>query len=417
MKRDKDWLDELGGMLREAETPPPAGGWERLERDLPAVPKGSRFIRNWPRVAAVAAAVLICVAAGDAFRRAHRVQGDDVRVVVASVAADSAHLVPEYNAFAGEADGKAAARPEQEFRRRLDNRVAAAAVTAQHVRKMGSVQSNSPTVRHSRTDAEDGTRDTEKRSADGSAAKTYENVGASADARQRSSTVRKPAQSSRPAAGKEWFREEMPAKKAKIRGKVALGLFAGGGMISSGSRAQGSNTFMSDAVISGTGVHLVKYDYRNCSFDHKLPLSFGVTFGKELPYGLTLESGLVYSLLRAEVAVQYGNGKLQQRLHLIGVPLRLNWRILDRSGFSLYIGAGAMAEKCIRARFGNETVEEKGFQGSVFGVAGMQYRLGGPAALYFEPEVSYYFTKTQLRTSRTDSPVSLSLQLGVRFSF
>ena len=423
MKRDKDWLDELGGMLREAETPPPAGGWERLERELPAVPKGFWFIRNWPRVAAVAAAVLICVAAGDAFRRAHSVQGDDVRVVVASAAADSARLVPEYNKIAvtDNADGELTARVEQEYRRQLGDRVAAAPVTAQRVRKTESVQSKLLTVQHSQTDRAVENRDSENRSVELTAAETRsiegENSGAPAADGQRSFAAGKSAQSSRASAGKDWLAEERTAKEGSLRSKVALGLFAGGGVISSGSHGEGTNTFMSNPLIPGTGVNLVKYDYRNCSYDHKLPLSFGVTFGMELPHGLSLESGLIYSLLRSEVAVQYGDAKLQQRLHFIGIPLRLNWRVLDRSGFSLYIGTGAMAEKCVSARFGNESVDEKGFQGSVFGVAGMQYKLGGPAALYFEPEVSYYFTKTQLRTSRTDSPVSLSLQLGVRFSF
>lgn len=408
-------------MLRETETPPPAGGWERLERELPAVPKGSWFIRNRPRVAAVAAVVLICVAAGDAFRRAHRVQGDDMRVVVVSAAVDSAHLAPDYNAVTEDAEGELAARVEQEYRKQFGDRIAGTSVTAQYVRRMESVQSKVLTVRHAETNAAAGNPDVAGTSQNNSEAEVGVTASGgndgSGDVRQRSVSAGKATRSSRTSAEKDWFTQENPVKERVPRGKVALGLFAGGGMISSGSHGVGANTFMSDATIPGTGVNLVKYDYRNCSYDHKLPLSFGVTFGKEFSYGLSLESGVVYSLLRSQVAVQYGDAKLQQRLHFIGIPLRLNWRVLDRSGFSLYIGAGAMAEKCISARFGKESVREKGLQGSVFGLAGVQYRLGGPAALYFEPEVAYYFTQTQLRTSRTDSPVSLSLQLGVRFSF
>jgi len=48
---------------------------------------------------------------------------------------------------------------------------------------------------------------------------------------------------------------------------------------------------------------------------------------------------------------------------------------------------------------------------------GAQYRVGGMVGLYFEPEGSYYFTETGLRTSRTDSPLTLTLRLGVRLSF
>ena len=46
-----------------------------------------------------------------------------------------------------------------------------------------------------------------------------------------------------------------------------------------------------------------------------------------------------------------------------------------------------------------------------------RYRLGGIVGLYFEPEGSYYLTETNLRTVRTDSPLTLTLRLGVRLTF
>lgn len=76
-----------------------------------------------------------------------------------------------------------------------------------------------------------------------------------------------------------------------------------------------------------------------------------------------------------------------------------------------------MGEKCVAARFGATGVEEPGVQWSVQGAVGVQWRLAGAAALYFEPEASYYFTDTRLRTSRSDAPLSLALRLGVRLAF
>ncbi len=410
MKRDQDWLDELGGMLREAETPPPPGGWERLERELPAAPEGPWFIRRWHRVAAVAAVVLICVAVGDSFRRARRVYEGDVRFVVASAAADSTSLVSKNNAETIDVGAEPFLPTEQEDMTQPGERIAAAPSAARHLAEILEVTH----VQRATKSEPDEIPEEIAAAAEGESRGTpYTNdrVRACRSASSRTDT----ALGSEKAVCAHWA--AAPAGKRVSRGKAALGLFAGGGMTSSGSRVRGTNTFMSNAAIPGTGVNLMKYDYRDCSYDHKLPLSFGLTFRREFPYGLSLESGVVYSLLRSEVAVPYADGKLQQRLHFIGIPLRVNWRMFDRSGFSLYIGAGAMAEKCVSACFGKETVTEKGLQGSVFGLAGVQYRLGGPAALYFEPEVSYYFTQTELRTSRTDSPVSLSLQVGVRFSF
>lgn len=415
-----DWLDELGGRLREAETPPPAGGWERLERELPTLPKGPWFIRNWPRVAAVAAAVLICVATGDAFRRAYRVQGD-VRVVVASAAADSMRLGSEYNSAVGFNTGDGLAAWDGQMNRMQPGKPMAAVARAAHqVRMVAAGRPDVSAAKLLQTTALPVDRDTSvaaKTSVADADGTERDDGNGRADALQNSSRKETSMRyAGTTTSGEEWLREETRPESRRRKGKVALGLFAGGGTVSK-NHGRGANTFLSGAMIPGTSVNLVKHDYRNCSYDHKLPLSFGVTFGREFPYGLWLESGVVYSLLRSEVAVQYGDVKLQQRLHFIGIPLRVNWRVLDRKGFSLYIGAGAMAEKCISARFGKETVHEKGLQGSIFGLAGMQYRLGGPAALYFEPGVSYYFTQTQLRTSRTDSPVDFSLQFGVRFTF
>ena len=76
----------------------------------------------------------------------------------------------------------------------------------------------------------------------------------------------------------------------------------------------------------------------------------------------------------------------------------MNWQFLDTGRFSLYAGAGGMIEKCVSAKFGSRAMDEPGVQWSVLGAAGAQYDLGGLVGLYFEPEVSYYFTETDLRT-------------------
>ena len=66
MKQDKDWIKAMRNALRDAELPPPAGGWERLQRELggaapgPEVsgtkPRGSVWRIYRPRIAAAAAA-------------------------------------------------------------------------------------------------------------------------------------------------------------------------------------------------------------------------------------------------------------------------------------------------------------------------------------------------------------------------
>lgn len=169
-----------------------------------------------------------------------------------------------------------------------------------------------------------------------------------------------------------------------------------------------------DVVLS----HRFEYpDYSACSFRHHQTLSFGLSFRYALPYGLSLGSGVNYSLLRSDVKLRISSEDVGQQLHFIGIPLRLDWRFLRSGGFSLYIGAGMMAELCVAARFGSATVHEPGLQWSVGGALGAQYDLSRRVGLYFEPDLAWYMTRTRLTTARTDSPLDLTLRLGLRFSF
>jgi len=205
------------------------------------------------------------------------------------------------------------------------------------------------------------------------------------------------------------------------RRRTSVSLFAAGGVTGSSgaSGGVGSHLVMSDVLVGGTNGTMaqLKYNYEDYSFRHHQPLSFGLSVRKEFAYGLSLESGVNYTLLWSDVSMQSGGEDISQKLHFIGVPLRLNWQFLETGRFSMYVGAGGMLEKCVSAKFGTKSVDEPKVQWSVAGAVGAQYRLGNYVGLYFEPEVSHYFTETTLRTSRTDSSLSLTLRLGVRLSF
>ena len=181
-------------------------------------------------------------------------------------------------------------------------------------------------------------------------------------------------------------------------------------------------SLMASDVVSavGNGNSMVPLDggeYGKSSFRHHQTLSFGLSVRKEFAYGLSLESGVNYSLLRSDVKLPFAADGVSQKLHLIGIPLRVNWQFLERGRFSLYIGAGGLLEKCVSARLGSRSVDEPRLQVSAAAAAGAQYRFGDRTGLYFEPEASYCFTQTHLRTVRTDSPLSLALRLGLRLSF
>ena len=400
--------------LRDAELPPPAGGWERLERELggaapgpgaseTAAPRGSVWRIYWPRIAAAAAVVLLGVVAGDYMLRPDKALENDGNVIASAVGEEAtavtmpqpreAESVQETLArVAGLADVRTAApavqRPEL-----LATAVKPAAKTmaAETIAETTAAESSQP------------------------AAEPAANT-----AGERPATRSKTGVSARTA----YYDEPLTAYKPPRR-KTSLSAFAAGG-VSGASGGNGAAPWMYSSVtndvssIVGNGDNLslmVRNDYNENSFRHHQPLSFGLTVRKEFAHGLSLESGVNYTLLRSDVTVKYSSEDVSQKLHFIGIPLRMNWQFLERGRFSLYIGAGGMAEKCVSAKFGSESVDEPGVQWSALAAVGAQYRLGGLVGLYFEPEGSYYFTETRLKTARTDSPLTLTLRLGVRLSF
>ena len=438
MKQDKDWIKAMRNALRDAELPPPAGGWERLQRELggaapgPEVsgtkPRGSVWRIYRPRIAAAAAAVLILAVAGEFLLRPDKALEND-GTVIASVAEDGATAVaipqPAEPETVRDALAEAVGLPREQ--------VAGEASSAGR-RSLLAAAAGQPAqtaaLKDLRTDGEPAVRPGEVAAeVSGEAAKASSGETAKAEASgeraSKQASGRPATRSAAGAAGRAGFSDEPFVAYTKPHKKASFSLFAGGGV--AGGNSEGlaprmlNTSIKNDASsVIGNGNSLAPLrssGYGESSFRHHQPLSFGIAVRKEFAHGLSLESGVNYTLLRSDVRMQYTSDDVAQKLHFIGVPLRFNWQFLERGRFSLYMGAGGMVEKCVSARLGSETVDEPGVQWSALAAVGAQYRVGGMVGLYFEPEGSYYFTETGLRTSRTDSPLTLTLRLGVRLSF
>lgn len=438
MKQDKDWTEVMRSALRDAEATPPADGWARLERELNApAPRVFVLRKYWPRIAAAAAAVLIFVGGGELLLHENRDLGDKGFVI--ATATDSGSSAADNRDQSGEGKGtfgesvravipsreavSAATPPGAEPRvpvveavARPRNMLAAAdvpevtpevAADAAPVRVADAGEANSIAEKQPGKQGETvaGTR---------SANTDKNNAGTVAQARKY------PSMSS-------YAGDELAVYAKPRRSKTSFSLFAAGGVTGSdgvvsalgpGMMTSGllENDFVS-GEFNSSPVAQLKYTYNDYSYRHHQPLSFGLSVRKEFAHGLSLESGVNYTLLWSDASLKSSDDDISQKLHFIGVPLRMNWQFLEAKRFSLYIGAGGMVEKCVAAKFGSKSIDEPGVQWSVLGAAGAQYDLGNRVGLYFEPEVSYYFTETELRTSRTESPLSLTLRLGVRLSF
>ena len=116
-------------------------------------------------------------------------------------------------------------------------------------------------------------------------------------------------------------------------------------------------------------------------YHHDLPLSLGVTARMAFASRWGVESGLEYTYLHS--GVESAIGRLDQR--------------------------------CLAASLGQVRCEENRIQWSAEAIAGVQYGIGNRAYLFFQPEASYYLTKTDLVTIRTEKPISFTLHAGLRF--
>ena len=146
---------------------------------------------------------------------------------------------------------------------------------------------------------------------------------------------------------------------------------------------------------------------------HDLPLSFGLLAGISLLPWLGVESGVEYTYLHS-VADSY-TGTLDQRLHFIGVPVRMDATIWSNKSFEVYAGLGGKVDKCVSASLGQIRCDEPRLQWSVEAAGGIQYRLWDHLSLYFQPELSLYLTQTDLITYRTEHPLCFALAAGLRY--
>ena len=166
---------------------------------------------------------------------------------------------------------------------------------------------------------------------------------------------------------------------------------------------------------------------------HRLPVRAGISFTYKLNDRLGIESGISYTNLTSDMREGSEDHYLtaRQRLHYIGIPLNMKYRILSWKRLSLYASTGVLAEKCVAASLDREVVldrqttgseterlHEKPMQWSANASLGLQCDIIEPVGLFVEPGISYYFKDgTTLQTIYKDKPLNMNLNLGIRLTF
>src|SRR5574344_2327969 len=226
------------------------------------------------------------------------------------------------------------------------------------------------------------------------------------------------------------FFDEFPEEKARKRTPIRIGA-ALSGMAASSSSSGSSPVMLSNAVSFGEdgfpSVQLsnkLESEVLKTDAHHRQPIRLAFSVGIPLTNRLSFDTGLSYSLHHSDITTTTGSSKYEsvQRLNFIGIPAGLSYRIWGNENMSLNLGAGAMAEKMVYGTLRSDgsdsfsRVKLKSLQGSLYGIAGLEFHLTPRLNLGLEPGVSYYFAGSDdnVSTIYSDQPLNFELRLSLK---
>lgn len=169
---------------------------------------------------------------------------------------------------------------------------------------------------------------------------------------------------------------------------------------------------------------------------YRMPITFGASLRFDLNEKWGVETGVIYTQLSSETSSggKQNNYSWEDKLHYVGIPLKVNRSIWSNRRFEVYASAGGAVEKCVAgkqkivwnttSKVVNESTEPaetdikvKPLQWSLSAAAGAQFKITEKLGIYAEPGVVYYFDDgSSVNTIRKEHPFNFNIQLGVRFT-
>lgn len=172
------------------------------------------------------------------------------------------------------------------------------------------------------------------------------------------------------------------------------------------------------SVLSNAPLQLADYSQTK---HHYHPMSFGLSVGYNLTPRLTLTTGMVYTYASSDFTSSAAGDDIveTQRLHYIGVPLSVKYKVWGNSAIHTYATAGCQADFNVSAKMqtGDITTDadKDRTQWSIGGAVGIQYNIIPRMGIYAEPGVRYYIdNKSSVETIFKEKKLNFNLQLGVR---
>lgn len=429
MKSEKEWIDNLRNRMEGYSEPLPEGGWDKLSKELevPEVPKVIPIWRRWW----AAASVLVLLVSSLTYWFWSSPEADFRNQKLAIEVKDTP--LPGYTPLQNKS-------------------VAEVKRVETSLKESASLLSNVPFKKFAKI-MQDETIETMPASAPSMEIEEQKEVVENgADVNQQEENAQKErswkSKKSRVADRERMERNAVALKKSGKFSDISVGIGAGNTPYSSLSTFEGMGSFVARSAyytssdlnispISNNGLAYSQVLLENAiqspqtTVKHHVPITVGLTVAWHFHKDWALETGVNYTLLSSDIrsgAKSYVEET--QKLHYIGIPVKLHRTIWENNWLSVYASAGGVMEKCVSGKLetvtvtngGNRTSENTSLnvdplQWSVTAAAGAQVNFTSRLGLYLEPGVAYYFDDhSGVETIRKEHPLNFNLQLGLRFN-
>ncbi|MEC3876547.1 outer membrane beta-barrel protein [Chryseobacterium salviniae] len=168
----------------------------------------------------------------------------------------------------------------------------------------------------------------------------------------------------------------------------------------------------------------------DATIKHKTPITFGVSVYKNVGKKWSIGTGINYTRLSAELTSGSQSDFIssEQNIHYVGIPVQVNYNIIQKGAFTGYVTAGGTIEKAVSGNIKTkyivdgtvkqdtkEEIREKPIQVSVNSAAGVQLRVVKNIGIFAEPGIGYHFKdNSSLKTIYKEKPLNFNVKFGVR---
>lgn len=200
-----------------------------------------------------------------------------------------------------------------------------------------------------------------------------------------------------------------------------------------GNMSEAEKTLMEIAINNTNNINNIKNGGKIVEHEyHDKPITFGLSMTKIINSNWNVETGLQYSLLKSEFILGEDDYYVQkrQKIHYLGIPLRLSYKWFDANRWTAYTSAGIILNIPLSGKTDEQYVTgtvipysyswhfTSPFQWTVGTGVGLQYNFANNWGVYLEPTFSWHIPNgSTTRTIWTEHPFTITVPFGIRFTW